>query len=384
MASRFVLLDATKLSDQAIEKILQTYSDISIFLKEGGGSDDKVDSAKLDALKAALDVGAITEELHQQAMKELIPSDPFMEDTKRLELLKAALEGGALSSDTFRDAVSRLHLALDLNKGDRVLVRDDKNADWLSATVTKISADSGYLQVYAKPDTYDTDHVWQYLTKPDEENEALTSNDELQRQLKASQNECDQLRLQLDALTKQTGTGESRQLTTRITSLQAKYELYGFAFDLAASATMKISAIHIGTRASQPCRVTIYHCVNGFEKMRQDPNGWKAVSDPMIMDKSSGNELIKIELTESVSLQAGDVSGILIHTSDDIQGVVYHRSDHQTDSNDGCLQILPGTAVQANRVIPSSSKGFSFVGTIEYILIGATDTAKDTNTAQES
>eukprot|EP01060_Flectonema_neradi_P017711 TRINITY_DN2455_c0_g1_i4.p2 TRINITY_DN2455_c0_g1~~TRINITY_DN2455_c0_g1_i4.p2 ORF type:complete len:384 (+),score=70.61 TRINITY_DN2455_c0_g1_i4:226-1377(+) len=377
MTSRFVLLDATKASDQVIDKIIQTYSDISIFLKEGCESDDKVDTAKLDALKAALDVGAITEELHQQAMKELIPSDPFAEDAKRLELLKTALAEGALSPDTFRDAVSCLHLALDLNIGDRVLVTDNKNSDWLPASVTRISADSGHLQVYAKPDIYDTDHVWKHLKKPEDEDEALTPAGTLQKELEASRKECEQLRLQLDALTKQTGTGDSRLITTRVTSSQAKYELYGFAFDISASTTLRISAVHIGTRASQPCRVTIYHCVNGFQKMRQDPDGWKAVSDPVVMDKNSGSELVRIELSEPVSLQAGDVSGILIHTPDDIQGVVYHRSDHQTETNDGCIQVLPGTAVQANRLIPSSSKGFSFVGTIEYVIVGATETDKE-------
>ncbi|KAJ9472622.1 hypothetical protein DIPPA_03202 [Diplonema papillatum] len=370
---RLVLLDASKVPDKALDNLLANGS-LSLWLRLGRRADEGADPMKLSALKAALDIGALNDEEYAAALERLMPEDPFQSSAEKLALLQAAVEGGALTEDQFKDAVARLHLAQELKVGDRVEVRDTTIQDWRVGTVTKISAHSGRLEIYVQPDTYSAPHVWEYIRKH------ADNRDEMQRlqaevdRLKA---ERDGLLARVDRLLRENrgdAEGDSRILKTPVAPKQAKYELYGFAFDIKSTVMIKIKALNFGTRTKRPSRVSVYASTDGVEKLRNDPSRWRIVSEPVIVQQTE-EDTVCVPLTDPITISPSDegVTALLVHSPDDMQAVVYSGSTAPPGTcvvtEDGCLQIMTGDAAQQDRAICNTFRGFAFSGSVEYTVV---------------
>eukprot|EP00755_Sulcionema_specki_P031093 Sspe_Gene.18873::Locus_6823_Transcript_1_1_Confidence_1.000_Length_3094::g.18873::m.18873 len=368
---RLVLLDASGCPEGVLSKLLESNSTLSVFLSEGQPINEEADNAKASALKAAFDVGALSEEEYHAAMARLQPGEVSEGDRQKMELLQAAFEGGALTEDQFRDAVARFHLALELKVGDRVEVRDSLQAEWRGGEVKQITASSGSTQIWVQPDGYDTSYVWGHIRRPEDRR---TDQEKLAEELAKVKQERDDLAAQVQRLLSCLAPtqGEPRTLMSAAQPGHSKYEMFGFAFDVKGHAQVKITGIKFGTRATRPAQVTVYASSSAFETLRQDPASWRVVSEVHLVQGSEDEcDLIEIPFLEPITLLPGGVKGILIHSPDDMRAVQYHRRE-RTQTSDGCIEFLGGDAAQSNRIISGTYSNFSFVGCVDYVVMEAT------------
>eukprot|EP01064_Diplonema_japonicum_P020970 TRINITY_DN30525_c0_g1_i1.p1 TRINITY_DN30525_c0_g1~~TRINITY_DN30525_c0_g1_i1.p1 ORF type:complete len:392 (+),score=85.87 TRINITY_DN30525_c0_g1_i1:35-1210(+) len=367
MSDRLVLLDASKVTDQALEALLQRES-VTVWFQGGQQADESVDNAKLDALKVALDVGALSQDEYQQAVSRLVAEDPFKADEDRLALLRTALEGGALTEDLFKDAIGRLHLASGVQVGDMVEVRDDLASEWKAGSVTRITTETGKMQVFVQLNSYRTSHVWEYLRKPDV---SMTAVEQIRKELANVTAERDRLQNQIQTMLREGtggGGGLSRVLKTRASPLSARYEMYGLAFAIHANVMVRITGVTFGSRAVNPARITAYKCIEVSDRMLHAPNRWSPVSETGIIPAPTVDPF-SLPITTALLIPANTSVTILIHSPDDMQAITYDRADSLVVQEDGCLQVMGADAAQKDMATNSTSRGFAFCGEIEYEIV---------------
>ena len=373
MSDRLVLLDASKLDDEGLQRVVEAGEGrLEMFLRAGEERDTSQDAAKMDALKAAKDLGAISHEEYDAAMQRLVPQ-PFETDQAKLALLQAALDGEALGEAEFKDAVAKLHHTLGLQQGSRVEFRDNTHSEWRVGTVARMATENSRLSIFVRPDGFTTAHVWQYLRHPlaDARDEAALLRDDLARVTE----ERDGLLQRIDRLLRDGGgggggEGGSRVLSSLVTPPKAKYELYGFSFRLQSTVMARVTAFSVGCRSPRPIRVTVYGSTEPLASLRADPSKWLPISEPQIIQQDPQGGTHTLTLKSPPVLAVGTPQNFLIHSPDDMRAIVYHRADAEVTAEDGCLLVLPGVAAQQSMSMAGSSyTGFSFVGSVEYTVL---------------
>ena len=363
---RFVLLDASRVAEDKLADVLDAgEGNVSVWLQMGEERDPVLDKAKMDALKAALDVGALSLEEHEAAVQRLVPDASDAEKAK-VDLLQAAFDGGALTEYDFKNSIAKLHHALQLSVGDRVEFTDDPR-EWRNGTVTSIATESTRLCIYVRPDGFETSHVWSYLRQPtDPRNELELLQEELNRMTE----ERDGYKSRCERLLKEGSGGEGgKSLATLVQPAKGKYDMYGFCFQLRSTVLLKVTSVTVGCRSNVPVKMKVYMSEELGENLRSNPSRWHEVSEAVVFQQEGQSEPEPIELSVPIVLTPGVPVHVMVHSPDDMKAVIYHRAESPTTAEDGHLQILSGDAAQATKVVCNSYRGFAFCGTIGYSVL---------------
>eukprot|EP00756_Hemistasia_phaeocysticola_P016643 Hpha_TRINITY_DN15488_c4_g1::TRINITY_DN15488_c4_g1_i1::g.175634::m.175634 len=375
---RLLLLDVTRAGSRNVEELLAQFPNEVLRWDSGEERELGPDPDKVSALKAARDIGALSESEFREALVALLPSTPEAREGELLSLLRTAHEGGALPGDLFDNAVSRLPLAAGLQEGQEVEVRDTVSAEWRLATVVKLqaAANVGGTEVWAA-EPGGPSQRWALARAPGHSRQKDSEEEiAIERQIRATESELETLRVQRDRLVAAPPLGSaSRSLATPVRPGTGRYELCGFAFELAAQAPVCITGVTCGTRAPPGTMLTVYAADLSKQRwalLRDQPRAWNEVAEPVTVENTGRRESgIHIPLRQPVRLGVESNWAFMVHGGNCASAVEYATLPPAACSivaDDGCLRVLAGAAVQRDRRIASGRMGFAFVGIFEYTL----------------